>query len=338
MKTTFVLGAGASRDYQFPTAMELRTKILSLKPDDLLGEPITDDNYRTSTFASEWSRFVHAYRGAGGSIDYFIEARPEFDTVGRLAIAKILSDCERRALREAAFSNESYWYAFVFDRLFRKGLVPKHRLSVVTFNYDRSFELAMLSMHWNKYGQAVSIETLQENVPIVHVYGSLLDDFIWPMTQMLPDLVNDATPHQVLKFARGIELMTAEREAERKSEFERAREEILTANEVVFLGFGWDLVNVTRLGIGPGALKLFADGKRPEKWITHRLLGTSLGLGDAELQRTLTALGFQHVPDRQPRNCLLNRTNGVINYAQFDELTCLPFLKKYALFVSGEAI
>src|SRR6059036_1119261 len=70
------------------------------------------------------------------SVDVFLEHRPEFVPLGKTAIAALLTPLEVEANLYAPS-----WYSYLFAYL-GPSLedVRQSKLSIVTFNYDRSFE------------------------------------------------------------------------------------------------------------------------------------------------------------------------------------------------------
>jgi len=94
--TVLVLGAGASIHLGYPSGRGLLVKIM----DDVLPEkgkyystfrpslPSTIDQ----SFITEFSNAL--YFSGMGSIDASCEGRPEFDVIGKLAIATVLLACE----------------------------------------------------------------------------------------------------------------------------------------------------------------------------------------------------------------------------------------------------
>ena len=91
--TSLILGAGSSMDYGFPSGSMLKWKIINLlaEPKGEILETIADlgSDIQSATALSRELRF-----SAEGSIDAFLEHRPEFLLIGKIAIALVLCPYE----------------------------------------------------------------------------------------------------------------------------------------------------------------------------------------------------------------------------------------------------
>ena len=74
-----------------------------------------------------------------------MDTRREFLDVGKTAIARVLSESEADNRLTSDRPGEG-WYHYLFDTMFMRSPdeVLKNRLSVVTFNCDRSFERVLV--------------------------------------------------------------------------------------------------------------------------------------------------------------------------------------------------
>jgi len=181
-KTTLILGAGASRPYGFPTAAELR-EILVHKQARKVGAIVesigasveiwdTAVRFLLARHGDEaLKRFQHElFWAQTESIDEFAQKRGEpFATIARHAVAAIFLQCESSAYLDGN------WY-----RLLRRFVLqdepklPDERLQVITFNYDRSWEVFFWRAIQYTFGlqPGVAYEILAK-LPVHHVYGSL---------------------------------------------------------------------------------------------------------------------------------------------------------------------
>lgn len=75
------------------------------------------------------------------SIDAFLAHRDEFTEPGKLAIAAVIADCERKAKPPRPRPIEAF---------------RQNRLSIITFNYDRSLEFFLRDAIQHSYGLSVS--------------------------------------------------------------------------------------------------------------------------------------------------------------------------------------
>ena len=127
----------------------------------------------------------------------------------------------------------------------------KNKLSVLTFNYDRSFEVFFFNCLQNRLNLTVAraAEMIHETVEIIHLHGKLgsiegLDSA--PSSECRPYLPR-VTGDTVRVAANGIQIIS-EKDPNAKV-FQRALALINQAEEVVCLGFGYNPVNVERIGL-----------------------------------------------------------------------------------------
>ncbi len=171
-RTVFVLGAGASIPYGFPSGAELRQEICdqTLKPGDSRHDILMDCKF---TFAEVKQFRIALARSWASSIDMFLATRLDCQKVGKAAIALTIAKYEiENNLFFAQPSGD--WLRFLWSLLHtpRVDDFPSDRVSFITFNYDRTLEHALLNGLEHAYQLAGS--ALLARMPrIVHVYGSL---------------------------------------------------------------------------------------------------------------------------------------------------------------------
>src|SRR5437868_2505685 len=123
-----------------------------------------------------------------------------------------------------------------------------NKLSVVTFNYDRSFEAALFIAVQKAYNLTdKEAASYVKSIPVLHIYGQLGE---------LPHLSQNSRPYNPLVHA-GIIMQTIDsikivHEGKDKEipEFQAAREKIEKAKVVCCLGFGYHPENMKRLRLG----------------------------------------------------------------------------------------
>src|SRR5712692_2519789 len=96
--TVFILGAGASRPYHFPTGPELVDRICQSPSDEFA--PFGVDEKAFQSFVNELRSSDHP------SVDAFLAHRKEFEDVGKKAIAYKLIECEK----DDTLSKTKDWY------------------------------------------------------------------------------------------------------------------------------------------------------------------------------------------------------------------------------------
>lgn len=233
--TVIVLGAGASSEYGFPSGAELKRQVLAPH----VHQALMAAGYHRDHVDS----FQQSLKRAGqASIDAFLEHRPDFLDIGKYAIAHVLVPCETAArLFEHAPDN---LYEYLFAALNAPSAkFDQNRLTVVTFNYDRSFEYYLREAVRNKYN--VSEEkaaALAGTVRVIHVHGQLgtLDQLSYG---------GMVSPTRVRLAAEGIHVI--HEHVPPTDSLAEARSRVAKASCLVFLGFGYHRVNLERLGVAP---------------------------------------------------------------------------------------
>jgi hypothetical protein len=276
--TVLVLGAGASCPYGFPTAKQLRNHICeAFSSRDTPASRLLGDN---AAPAEKFLEFREAFWKSGtSSVDAFLEGRPEFLDVGKFAIAYCLIPLESEANLYTPPGDAGDWYQHLSERLNPSFDEFEHnKLSIVTFNYDRSLEHYLFTSLLNWHGRSVDdcIEKFAK-LPIVHVYGQL-GKIPYPQPgcrQYLPFGEDEKKVHgAVVGASQGITLLH-----EKESELEEVHNLLTAAERVCFLGFSYHPLNLARL-----ALKDSVVGR------SRQVFGTARGFKTGELDQTQQSL------------------------------------------------
>jgi len=276
--TVLVLGAGASCPYGFPTAKQLRNDICdAFSSRDTPASRLLGDN---AAPAEKFLEFRQAFWKSGtSSVDAFLEGRPEFLDVGKLAIAYCLIPYENEGNLYDPPKPYGDWYLYLSERLNASfDEFENNKLSIITFNYDRSLDHYLFTSLLNWHGRSVDdcIEKFK-NLPIIHVYGQL-GRIPYPQRgcrQYLP-LGEDEKKISgaVVGASQGITLLH-----EKESELEEVHNLLAAAERVCFLGFSYHLLNLARL-----ALRDFVAGR------SRQVFGTARGFKTGELDQTEESL------------------------------------------------
>lgn len=329
-RTVLILGAGASNDAAgFPTGHELldiicegmRTSggILTLQMRNAGFNPPELLAFRKQLKSSNCT-----------SVDEFLQSNKHWEKIGKAAMAAELLKCEANSAHESGklfhTSPEEYsWYKELLKRLFAHGIdgLNDNTLSIVTFNYDRSLEHCLFESAKNRYAidrKGPINEQVQQcidnidAIPIVHVYGSLgrlpwQNSGSWVVNESLQyGAPIDTTT--IRTCIRNIRIISeTDIKADGDQGFIEARTQINQANRVLFLGFGYNTINVSRLQLGN--VKRFGT-----------LEGTSMGMTN-ERRRQIQKDLFQAVP------VLLNDTRGTREQKETKkgDHNCLDFIR-----------
>jgi hypothetical protein len=248
--TLFILGAGASIPYGFPSGADLRSQIcqLTVGSGGVLMRNLSGLGIPMGDIYSFANSFMQSRLS---SIDAFLSKRQEFSEIGKLVIAAILIPREASHVLDD-FTNKEDWYFTLWNTLAGDASsieeLGGNNVRIFTFNYDRSLEryLHTSIMDTFNVSQQVALEAL-EYFEINHVYGSLgtygvNDDFHQNVRAYKPNLSKEA-----VRVAAACIKVIPESRAE-DTIFDKSKEAFMWADHVCFLGFGFDRLNVQRLG------------------------------------------------------------------------------------------
>jgi len=251
LETVLVLGAGASKDFGFPTGKDLVTRICDMlrnqenKEYKMFYECADRLNLEAATYFAD-----HLAGAPTPSVDAWLEQNPTFIQVGKIAIAIALLCYEQTAKRSRPKNN---WYELLFDRLRSPFDEFQHnKLSIITFNYDRSLEEFLFKSFRHTHSQKSEQECRHKlnKLELLHVYGSLgrlewqFDDPENPLVQIPHGAKLDSD--RVICAANNIKIMPEDQEL--STEFRKARTWLRNSQAIYFLGFGYHKNNMIRLG------------------------------------------------------------------------------------------
>lgn len=184
-QTVFVLGAGASYPYGFPTGEGLVNEVISLA-----GLDRTLDAFLYNGCVDlDVKRFARDLADSDSpSVDSFLEHQPDFLRIGKLAICLSLIPKERddslsRAYRQdASTRGRMAWYQYLWNEMASpKGEFGRNCVSFVTLNYDRSLEryffLRLKAQHQYDNDEECLKELYQ--LRFVHVMAALATSASW---------------------------------------------------------------------------------------------------------------------------------------------------------------
>ena len=239
--TVFVLGAGASKPYGFPTGVEIADQILSRVKD--LSETLVEWYGYDAELVGE---FFPTFKHSGHfSLDAFIQHRTEFRDIAKTIMASglmwIEDDDNLMRVRP-----EEDWYRALFAKMTLRTEADAFRgnqLAVVTFNFDRSFERRLflaLKANYNRSDEDTA--NLASTVPVFHIHGQL-------------GMLGWADPcgrhyHRSKDLAdvrRCVEMIRLVDDEIDKSVLDTAIQYLEHADTICFIGFGFHPDNLDRL-------------------------------------------------------------------------------------------
>lgn len=282
--TVFVLGAGSSAPYGFPTGQQLLNNVCR----DSLSTEVTAELYAHCGFkGQEIAYFRQALMQSGlTSVDAFLEHRTEFLEIGKAAIAIELIRLEDTA---RLFNDyQGAWLKYLYGKMNTTfDNFGKNNVSFLTFNYDRLLEEFLFTSLRNTYGKSVEDTAAQLNkIPVIHLHGAI-GSLPWQGGPVRSFETNVNT--KTLDIARaGIKIIHEDITDGRDKDFARGTDLIQKAQRIVFLGFGYNRLNMKRLGIERS--NVFA-------------LGTGTGLTSAEVQDSVIA-SANKINIHQATDCL----------------------------------
>jgi hypothetical protein len=301
-KTVFILGAGASCPYGYPSGAHLREYIclpINARSEKekarIFGEAIGSE----SSFDDFRKKFEHS---STKSIDLFMARNPKLAQIGKCIIAYEIFTAEHRSkFREQAelmkdgytnqkgdFTVERYlskkdfqgsiWYEYLFDRL-TAGLATNDNLpdfsdgnlAFITFNYDRSLEYFLYDSLYNSFTEIPEPQIVQclKQLKILHVYGQIAP-LKWQDDKNGVDYRPPITAPLLKSTSVNIRTI---HEEQKHPELIEAYNLIKQAGQIFFLGFSYATENMKILGF-PEAI--------PAR--DCQVYGTAFGLNRVEIK------------------------------------------------------
>lgn len=282
--TVLIFGAGVSCDYGFPSGRKLLIDIANnLQGPSPLYQSMRDLDFGDS-FIVQFSRELS--HSMLPSVDAFlaVQTDKQYVKLGKSAIAASLILLEKKATLQSR--SELKLYEYLWQRLAgTPGTYASNRLSIITFNYDRSFEYflrqVLFACHPECRKEPLDFDAALSHFEVLHIYGSLgaLDQM---SAAYLPyDLQfhkGSMTSGVIAQSASRLQLYNET--TTDKSVTERIAQVLKEAEIVCFLGFGFHELNIRRL-------EFFGLGRNPNA----KLFGSAYGLGEGQCEPVRQMLG-----------------------------------------------
>jgi hypothetical protein len=282
--TVFVLGAGASVHYGYPTgeqligaiekkARELRNWCEQSRQhhslETLAWESERDgaNGNRAHEIEERWTRraniceaFAKRLRVARPLVvDYFLGLNSDLHDLGRLLIAWVILECETRPPTHDAPHLD--WLRFVRHQLTdgcgKSSDLIGNKVSFLTFNYDVSLELTLNNgLSANSHFDRSDVDDFFKAGRITHVYGRVRDpvdarriDFETLKRMRSIDHAAREAIDEVYRLSKGIRVIDPNDKGADERALEFARNQVANAAIVYILGFGFDKNNIVRIGL-----------------------------------------------------------------------------------------
>lgn len=293
-KTTFILGAGASVDFNYPSGRSLKEMIIvRLRSMGQIYFTQMADRIRDSSVVS---------------IDGYLEIHKQDAEHIKPLIGHLILESETKPYDDKMSDPRGNFYSLAFD-LFERS--KWENINFITFNYDRLLEhfLFRVLKARNPQLSATQLLGLLSRVNIKHVYGTLPlflaeqkkdpGDFYWPFARAPKNNDEKSLLDEYFRNA----IRTIHEAEDRKEEFKKV---ISDSDAVVFLGCGYHQTNVELLGY---------DFKKNEKSI--ELYGTDYRLDPDErrrMERLIGDINHHMLPRAQNLSCV-----GIMKHIDFGE-------------------
>jgi hypothetical protein len=247
-KTVFVVGAGGSCAYAFPSGQQL---LLDAKVMTIEGiQDLTRNYYPNERIESFQAALIGCQ---SDSIDTLLEYRDDCEHLGRLYIASKILRAEHQS---SWVTNLPFgWLGYLFQRMDDGcGSISEfagNPVTFVTYNYDRLIEARISGGLRSRYltrekDAEDSIQQFWVRRPVIHLHGSLGPLRRVPFgAAQAGESIDTAIANLIERAAGGMKIV---HQADGTTdEFSRARAALDEADRVVFLGFSFGRANVDRL-------------------------------------------------------------------------------------------
>ena len=336
-RTVFVLGAGASCPYGYPSGAHLRERIcLEIQPPHY-GDLVKAAGNGDTKLAG---RFKQTFENSSTkSIDLFMARNPRLAPVGKCFIAFEMFTAEQRsqfrekAKRLRAVSNQAVkkwdvneylqtkdfqgedWYSYLFDRLtagfVETDVLPDFsdgKLALITFNYDRSLEHFLYESVRNSFTEVPEnrVADCLKSLRILHVYGQVAP-LKWQDSEAGVEYRPPISEDLIKNAAAKIKTIYEEKES---AELSEAHELLKSAQRIFFLGFGYAPENMEVLNL-PQLIPPRCE-----------VCGTAFGMTERQIAAIETAV-------RSPRRRGQNSPVEVRPKIEDKDCDCLRLLRKH---------
>lgn len=299
VETVFVLGAGASMPYGFPSGFQLFKSIADLTKSSSSHKDISEFK-RLDVDTSALIDFARSLIDSGlTSVDAFLEHNYiKYAGIGKTCIAYYLLNHEKRnGLRN--IDNKEDWYRHLFGKLAADKTheeFVESSIGFITFNYDRSLEQFLWTALQNAYGLEKSeAKEIYDQIPIVHLHGalgSLPYSDLMDIRKAVPygGVFENSQIHPMCLRNACASIKIIHEEVVDTDEFSQAHHLLKHARNIYVTGFSFHQKSVQRLN-------LFSYGAGKMGNSAPKFLGTTLGLSPTD-KTSITKMNSSgvHIP------------------------------------------
>jgi hypothetical protein len=279
--TVFILGAGASWHFGFPTGPELREDILHVLLNHPKNSMFDSDSFpfqktplQRPSIRANARKFASAVFGTASSpqissstihgmadslskapattIDQFIEHRQEFLPLAKLAMLSLILGYER--FSQLGHDADQNWFHELWAKLYNpdpKWFDKPGRLSFVIFNYDRSLQESMIRAFASLFNiQNDQARKCLEAIEIHHV--NMRAGYLAEETkkgdrgkQIIPYGGAGLTAYRIFELSK--ELRFVFEPTHESIDLKRIKSLIENSSQTISLGFGYDNENIGRI-------------------------------------------------------------------------------------------
>jgi hypothetical protein len=268
--TVFILGAGASWHYGYPTGEDL-VRGVKAKADEILqtyeqeddtgspagNNPVRRPNHFRDKSFGEFPETVRSIRSRLIQanplvIDDFLGRNKGIADIGKLLIAMVLFECEKKQDR-----SKGDWVRYIVQQLTVGCDQPEdllaNQVTFITFNYDLSLELRLHQAlkSYQYFAEAGFSDRFYTKERFLHVYGQLYE-----FDSSHPGAPKGPYNNMIFPFADEIDRAYDSAQNihtishDEKSAAPEIVKAIAEAEYLYFLGYGFDHRNSNLLGLG----------------------------------------------------------------------------------------
>ena len=272
-RITYILGAGSNCKMGFPLGKELYMNTYK----EILNDPKSILNQILELFVLEMEieqypiEFAKMLKLSNlESVDEFAYHNPQYELFAKIAISYFILKAEGKPDFDIFDFPEENWYRLIWKNIYNSEFLdfPNKNYGFITFNYDRSLENYLYTTIFNtyntrhKFNSKRSRTNVMKKIPIYHVYGKLgnlpfekeskyleyglYKELILKYQNKIPTLVKKLF-NIIKQSIDTIKLIYDERTL--AGELKEIHELISNSSKLVFLGFAYNSLNMTILGL-----------------------------------------------------------------------------------------